>query len=179
MNEKDAINDVLNILEVEPESEPGRLAAIIESNSLFSLQVEKRRRWFVYFSLGSIFQTKRHYIRHLNDNLFYQLRFQWSPLKFGGTLCSYFKTCIYIITSHRLGINVQNWQKQNNALRSSIRLNSSRNQPTDKWAYWQNLRHNSFSFPIDYHNCLNQYVYWNQKLCRVDLQFKGDVFNLN
>ena len=44
MNEKDTINDVLNILEVEPESEPGRLAAIIESNSLFSLQVEKRRR---------------------------------------------------------------------------------------------------------------------------------------
>ena len=147
MNEKDAINDVLNILEVEPESEPGRLAAIIESNSLFSLQVEKRRRWFVYFSLGSIFQTKSHYIRHLNDNLFYQLRFPWSPLKFGGTLCSYFKTCIYIITSHRLGINVQNWQKQNNALRRSIRLNSSRNQPTDKWASLTKLKAQLFQFP--------------------------------
>ena len=47
-NEKDVVNDALNILEVESashsEPSPGRVAAIIETNSLFSLQVEKGRK---------------------------------------------------------------------------------------------------------------------------------------
>ena len=42
MNEKDAINDVLNILEVEPESEPGRLAAIMQGRLAAIMQLSAR-----------------------------------------------------------------------------------------------------------------------------------------